>query len=103
MFAAINEAREQVLLATSYFVPPLPLVTALESAALCGGVRAAVSARKIGLCLGDACRPILLRIAVERGRGDLRIRIRTDARQNADHRWNVVARGFAEFRRAACC
>jgi cardiolipin synthase len=33
MFAAINEARQQVLLATSYFVPPLPLVTALETAA----------------------------------------------------------------------
>ena len=33
MFAAINEAREQLFLATSYFVPPLPLVTALETAA----------------------------------------------------------------------
>lgn len=33
MFAAINEAREQVLLATSYFVPPESLVTALETAA----------------------------------------------------------------------
>lgn len=36
MFAAINEAREQVLLATSYFVPPESLVTALETAALRG-------------------------------------------------------------------
>jgi cardiolipin synthase len=33
MFAAINEAREQVFLATSYFVPPHPLFTALETAA----------------------------------------------------------------------
>jgi len=33
MFAAITEAREQVLLTTSYFVPPEPLVTALETAA----------------------------------------------------------------------
>ena len=32
MFAAINEAREQVLLATSYFVPPESLLTALETA-----------------------------------------------------------------------
>ncbi|MCA9017048.1 MAG: cardiolipin synthase, partial [Planctomycetaceae bacterium] len=32
-FAAINEARESILLATSYFVPPESLTTALESAA----------------------------------------------------------------------
>src|SRR4029077_870573 len=32
-FAAINEARERILLATSYFVPPESLVTALETAA----------------------------------------------------------------------
>ncbi|QDU51003.1 cardiolipin synthase [Gimesia panareensis] len=33
MFAAINEARESLLLTTSYFVPPESLTTALESAA----------------------------------------------------------------------
>jgi len=33
MFAAINEAQHQVTLATSYFVPPLALLTALETAA----------------------------------------------------------------------
>lgn len=33
MFAAINEARESILLTTSYFVPPESLTTALESAA----------------------------------------------------------------------
>jgi cardiolipin synthase len=32
-FEALNEARKQVLLATSYFVPPESLVTALETAA----------------------------------------------------------------------
>jgi cardiolipin synthase len=36
LFAALNEARERIDLATSYFVPPLPLQTALESAALRG-------------------------------------------------------------------
>lgn len=36
MFAAINEAREQVLLTTSYFVPTEPLFAALEAAALRG-------------------------------------------------------------------
>ena len=36
MFAAINEAREKVTLATSFFVPTDPLVTALETAALRG-------------------------------------------------------------------
>jgi len=36
MFAAINEAREQILLTTSYFVPPPSLMTALESAAYRG-------------------------------------------------------------------
>ena len=36
MFAAINEAREQILLTTSYFVPPSSLATALESAAFRG-------------------------------------------------------------------
>lgn len=35
-FAAINEARERIILATSYFVPPDPLVTALQNAALRG-------------------------------------------------------------------
>ena len=33
MFVAINEARESLLLTTSYFVPPESLTTALESAA----------------------------------------------------------------------
>ncbi|MCH9652356.1 MAG: cardiolipin synthase [Planctomycetes bacterium] len=33
MFAAINEARENIVLTTSYFVPPESLTTALESAA----------------------------------------------------------------------
>ena len=33
MFAAINEARESLVLTTSYFVPPESLTTALESAA----------------------------------------------------------------------
>ena len=36
MFAAINSARQQVTLATSYFVPTPPLVSALETAALRG-------------------------------------------------------------------
>ena len=36
MFAAINTARSRVTLATSYFVPTPPLVSALESAALRG-------------------------------------------------------------------
>lgn len=36
MFAAINAARSQLKLATSYFVPPPPLVSALETAALRG-------------------------------------------------------------------
>lgn len=36
LFAAINEAREQLLLTTSYFVPTEPLVAALEAAALRG-------------------------------------------------------------------
>tara|TARA_R110002111_G_scaffold209173_1_gene273118 strand:+ start:15079 stop:16509 length:1431 start_codon:yes stop_codon:yes gene_type:complete len=36
MFAAINEARNSILLTTSYFVPPESLTTALESAALRG-------------------------------------------------------------------
>ncbi|GAB4156742.1 MAG: cardiolipin synthase [Planctomycetaceae bacterium] len=36
MFTAINEARERITLVTSYFVPPLALVTALESAAYRG-------------------------------------------------------------------
>ena len=36
MFSAINEAREQILLSTSYFVPPSSLATALESAAYRG-------------------------------------------------------------------
>lgn len=36
MFAALVQARERIDLATSYFVPPLPLQTALESAALRG-------------------------------------------------------------------
>ncbi|MCH8828660.1 MAG: cardiolipin synthase [Planctomycetes bacterium] len=36
MFAAINEARQRVTLATSYFIPPISLMTALESAAYRG-------------------------------------------------------------------
>ena len=36
LFAAINEAREQILLSTSYFGPPSSLATALESAAYRG-------------------------------------------------------------------
>lgn len=36
MFAAINRAKHQVTLATSYFVPTPPLVSALETAALRG-------------------------------------------------------------------
>lgn len=36
MFAAINRARHQMTLATSYFVPTPPLISALESAALRG-------------------------------------------------------------------
>lgn len=36
MFTAINDARQQVIVATSYFVPPSSLVTALESAAYRG-------------------------------------------------------------------
>ncbi|MFQ5732590.1 MAG: cardiolipin synthase [Planctomycetaceae bacterium] len=36
MFAAINEARDRITLATSYFVPPQALATALETAALRG-------------------------------------------------------------------
>jgi len=36
MFAAINEARHRITLATSYFVPPIALATALETAALRG-------------------------------------------------------------------
>lgn len=36
LFSAINEAREKVTLATSYFVPTDPLVMALETAALRG-------------------------------------------------------------------
>lgn len=36
MFGAINEAREQLLLTTSYFVPTEPLLAALEAAALRG-------------------------------------------------------------------
>jgi cardiolipin synthase A/B len=36
MFAAINEAQEEILLATSFFVPPVALVAALESAAYRG-------------------------------------------------------------------
>lgn len=36
MFAAINEAQHSVTLATSYFVPPVALLTALETAALRG-------------------------------------------------------------------
>jgi cardiolipin synthase len=48
MFAAINEAREQILLATSYFVPPVPLVTALETAAHRGvRVRLLVTGRAV--------------------------------------------------------
>lgn len=36
MFAAINEAQERITLATSYFVPPSALATALETAAMRG-------------------------------------------------------------------
>lgn len=36
MFAAINEAQDRITLATSYFVPPASLATALETAALRG-------------------------------------------------------------------
>jgi len=36
MFSAINEARESITLATSYFAPPQALVSALESAAYRG-------------------------------------------------------------------
>lgn len=35
-FAAINEAREEITLATCYFCPPEPLLTALQTAALRG-------------------------------------------------------------------
>jgi cardiolipin synthase A/B len=45
MYAAINEAREQVTLATSYFVPPTPLSMALETAAR-RGVRVRVLVAK---------------------------------------------------------
>lgn len=36
MFAAINEAQDRITLATSYFVPPAALATALETAAMRG-------------------------------------------------------------------
>lgn len=46
MFAAINEARNSILLTTSYFVPPEALTTALESAAQRGvRVRLLVSSK----------------------------------------------------------
>ena len=46
MFAAINEAREQITLTTSYFVPPTSLMAALETAAYRGvNVRLLVSGR----------------------------------------------------------
>ncbi|QDT64291.1 cardiolipin synthase [Calycomorphotria hydatis] len=41
LFAAINEAREQVLIASGYFIPPKPFVRAMETASL-RGVRVAL-------------------------------------------------------------
>lgn len=56
-FAAINEARERIVLTTSYFVPPDPLVTALQNAALRGvKVRLLVAGRSAHLGTVHAAR-----------------------------------------------
>ncbi len=69
MFSAINEARQQVTLATSYFVPPSGLVTALESAAYRGvHVRLLLSGRSAyfwTLLAGRSYYDSLLRAGVE--------------------------------------
>lgn len=68
-FAAINEARRSVTLMTSYFVPPPPIVTALETAALRGvRVRVMVSGPKTYWFTRHACRSFydsLLQAGVE--------------------------------------
>jgi cardiolipin synthase len=69
LFAAINDARKQILLATSYFVPPESLVTALETAARQGvRVRLLLSGRCAyfwTLAAGRSYYESLLRAGVE--------------------------------------
>ncbi len=69
LFAAINRAERQVTLATSYFVPTPPLVTALETAALRGvRTRVMLSGPKTYFATRNAARSYydsLLRAGVE--------------------------------------
>ncbi len=69
MFAAINEAKESIHLATSYFVPPINLACALETAAMRGvKVRlllAGNSAHKITTWAGRSYFEDLLKAGVE--------------------------------------
>lgn len=69
MFAAINRAEKQVTLATSYFVPTPPLVSALETAALRGvRTRVMLSGPKTYFATRNAARSYydsLLRAGVE--------------------------------------
>ena len=69
LFAAINRAERQVTLATSYFVPTPPLVTALETAALRGvRIRVMLSGPKTYFATRNAARSYydsLLRAGVE--------------------------------------
>jgi cardiolipin synthase len=68
-FAAINDARKQILLTTSYFVPPESLVTSLETAARQGvRVRLVLSGRSAyfwTLAAGRSYYESLLRAGVE--------------------------------------
>ncbi len=69
LFAAINRAERQITLATSYFVPTPPLVTALETAALRGvRTRVMLSGPKTYFATRNAARSYydsLLRAGVE--------------------------------------
>jgi cardiolipin synthase A/B len=69
LFAGINDARKQILLTTSYFVPPESLVTSLETAARQGvRVRLMLSARSAffwTLAAGRSYYESLLRAGVE--------------------------------------
>jgi cardiolipin synthase len=69
MLTAINEARERVLIMTSYFAPPTALVVALENAALRGvRVRLLLSGRRnhlLTLLAGRAIYDSLLKVGVE--------------------------------------
>jgi cardiolipin synthase A/B len=97
LFAAINDARKQILLATSYFVPPESLVTALESAALQGvRVRLLLSGRSAyfwTLAAGRSYYESLLRAGVEiyeYQHGLMHAKTLT-----IDHEWSLV--GTANF------